>query len=192
MELTEYFSRYGYLMLLVGSLGEGAPIMLFGGFAAHRGWLALIPWVILTGAIGNAVAAGVWFFAARYAGHKILEKRVKWAADVERVDRLLQKWEAPVVIGARFIPGFGSTAAIAIALSDISAKRYLALNAIGATLWALTLGVLGYVIGQAIEVFLGDIEGYEKPVAVALLVAAAIWIIWHYASSIGSARRRPA
>ena len=123
MELTEYFSRYGYLMLLVGSLGEGAPIMLFGGFAAHRGWLALIPWVILTGAIGNAVAAGVWFFAARYAGHKILEKRVKWAADVERVDRLLQKWEAPVVIGARFIPGFGSTAAIAIALSDISAKE---------------------------------------------------------------------
>ena len=38
MKLEELFSHYGYLMLLVGSLGEGMPIMLFGGFAAHRGW----------------------------------------------------------------------------------------------------------------------------------------------------------
>ena len=37
MDLPGLFSRYGYLMLLVGSLGEGMPIMLFGGFAAHRG-----------------------------------------------------------------------------------------------------------------------------------------------------------
>jgi TolB-like protein len=58
MDLAELFSHYGYLMLLVGSLGEGMPIMLFGGFAAHRGWLALVPWVILIGAIGNAVAQG--------------------------------------------------------------------------------------------------------------------------------------
>jgi membrane protein DedA with SNARE-associated domain len=52
LDLAELFSRYGYLMLLVGSLGEGMPIMLFGGFAAHRGWLTLVPWVILIGAIG--------------------------------------------------------------------------------------------------------------------------------------------
>jgi hypothetical protein len=76
MDLAELFSHYGYLMLLVGSLGEGMPIMLFGGFAAHRGWLALVPWVILVRAIGNAVAQGIWFFAARAAGQRILEKGV--------------------------------------------------------------------------------------------------------------------
>ena len=71
MRTEELFSHYGYLMLLVGSLGEGMPIMLFGGFAAHRGWLVLMPPVILAGALGNAVAQGLWFFAARYAGEKI-------------------------------------------------------------------------------------------------------------------------
>ena len=55
-------------MLLVGSLGEGVPIMLFGGFAAHRGWLTLIPWGILVGALGNAVAHAVWFFARETPG----------------------------------------------------------------------------------------------------------------------------
>jgi len=59
MDLADLFSRYGHLILLFGSLGQGVPIMLFGGFAAHRGWLALIPWVILIGAIGNALVQGI-------------------------------------------------------------------------------------------------------------------------------------
>ena len=122
MDLPGLFSHYGYLMLLVGSLGEGMPIMLFGGFAAHRGWLALVPWVILIGAIGNAVAQGVWFYSARYAGRRILQKRTDWAVKVERADRLLDKWEAPVIVGARFIPGFSSTATIAVALSNVSSS----------------------------------------------------------------------
>jgi membrane protein DedA with SNARE-associated domain len=94
--------------------------------------------VILIGAIGNALAQAVWFFGARYAGRRILEKRVDWAANVERVDRLLKKWEALMVIGARFIPGFSSTRTIALALSAMSSMRFLALNSIGALVWALT------------------------------------------------------
>ena len=181
MDLPGLFSHYGYLMLLVGSLGEGMPIMLFGGFAAHRGWLALVPWVILIGAIGNAVAQGVWFYSARYAGRRILEKRTDWAVKVERADRLLKKWEATVIVGARFIPGFSSTATIAVALSDVSSSRFLVLNAIGAVLWALSLGILGYALGQAVESLLGDIERYEGRVAVALLAAAVVWMVWHHA-----------
>jgi hypothetical protein len=36
--------------------------MLFGGFAAHRGWLVLLPSVVLAGAFCNAAAKafGSW------------------------------------------------------------------------------------------------------------------------------------
>lgn len=190
MDLAQLFSHYGYFVLLVGSLGEGMPIMLFGGFAAHRGWLALIPWVILIGAVGNALAQGLWFFGARYAGRKILDKREDWAANVERIDRLLAKWDAPVIVGARFIPGFSSTAVIAVALSAISSTKFLIFNALGALAWALTFGVLGYVLGQTAETLLDDIGRYEKPIAVGLLVAAVIWTIAHYARTLRSARRK--
>jgi hypothetical protein len=71
---------------------------------------------------------------------------------------LLKKWEAPVVIGARFIPGFSSTTTIAVALSAMSSLRFLTLNSIGALAWALTFGILGYALGEAIEELLGDIQ----------------------------------
>lgn len=119
-------------------------------------------------------------------------KRSGWAAKVERFDRLLKKWEAPMVIGARFVPGFSTTAVIAVALSTMSTTKFLALNAIGALVWALTLGVLGFALGQAVEGLLGDIERYEKPVAVGLLAAALIWIVWHHVQSFQSARGKAA
>ena len=180
MNLVELFSHYGYLMLLVGSLGEGMPIMLFGGFAAHRGWLELIPSVIVVGALGNALAQSIWFFGARRVGDKILEKRTDWAAGAERIGRLLKKWEAPVIIGSRFIPGMSSAALVAVALSEISAKRFLILNMIGALIWAASLGVLGYILGQAVEGLIGDMKSYEKPAAVVLLFATAIWVAWRH------------
>jgi membrane protein DedA with SNARE-associated domain len=190
MNLQELFAHYGYLMLLVGSLGEGMPIMLFGGFAAHRGWLELIPAVIAVGAFGNALAQSIWFFGARFLGARILEKRANWAASAERFGRLLQRFETPVIIGARFIPGMSSGALIAIALSKVSAKRFLVLNVIGALLWATSLGILGYLLGQALEGVLGDISSYEKPVAIALLFAAATWIGYHHFAVSPSARRK--
>ena len=125
--------------------------------------------------------AGVWFFGARYAGLGILEKRTNWAVNVERADRLLNKWETAVIVGARFIPGFSSTATIAVALSNVSSSRFLVLNAIGAAMWALSLGVVGYALGQAVKSLLGDIGRYEGPVAVVLLVAAIVWIVGHHA-----------
>jgi len=128
----------------------------------------------------------------RFAGRRILEKRSGWAANVERVDRLLKKREAPVVIGARYIPGFSTTAVIAVALSTMSTRKFLVLNAIGAFVWALALGVLGFALGQAVERFLGEIERYEKPVAVGLLVAALIWIVWHHVQAFRSAIGTPA
>lgn len=188
MDLAGLFSQYGYLMLLFGSLGEGAPIMVFGGFAAHRGWLSLVPWVILIGAIGNAAAQIVWFFSARYAGRKILEKKAGWSAKVEKADRLLARWEAPVVLGARFIPGFNTTAIIALALSAMPPRKFLVLNAIGAIVWAVAFGILGYALGQAVERYIGDIEHYEKPIAVVLVVAGLAFVVWRYARAFGSAK----
>ena len=97
--------------------------------------------------------------------------------------------EGLAVVGARFIPGMSSAAVIAIALSDISAIQFVVLNIIGALLWATSLGIVGYLLGQAVVGLLGDIEMYEKPVALVLLVAAVVWIAWTHALPTWRMRR---
>jgi membrane protein DedA with SNARE-associated domain len=151
MDLEGLFAQYGYLVLIFGSLADGTPIMLFGGFAAHRGWLELIPFVILAGAVGNFAAATAWFFGVRAIGEKILTRRPEWAAQVAKVRAQLDRWGGPVILGVRFLPGIATAGLIAVALSDISAVRFLVLNAIAAVLWATSFGVLGYLVGHSVS-----------------------------------------
>lgn len=171
-------AQYGYLALIVGSLGEGLPIMLFGGFAAHRGWLVLVPWVILAGALGNYMAWWGWFLAARRLGARLLEKRAEWAAGVARARPLLDRYELPMVLGGRFLPGLSSALVIALGLSDMPLRRFTVLNGVGALVWSTSLAVLGYLLGHAVEWLVDEMELYEKPIAHVLLVAAVLWIAW--------------
>ena len=46
MTLESIVDTYGYLAVLLGTFLEGETILVLGGFAAHRGYLAL-PWVIV-------------------------------------------------------------------------------------------------------------------------------------------------
>ena len=90
----------------------------------------------------------------------------------------LQRFEAPVILGIRFLPGLALGGLIAIALSGISLRRFLALNAVAALAWAAAFGTLGYLLGNGVELLLGEIERYERPVALGLLALTVIWIGW--------------
>jgi membrane protein DedA with SNARE-associated domain len=179
VDLERLIAHYGYLALIFGSFADGTPIMLLGGFAAHRGWLVLVPFVILAGALGNFAAAAAWFFAVRAIGEQILTRRPDWAKQVAKVRAQLERWEVPVILGVRFLPGVATAGLIAVALSSISATRFLLLNGVAAVIWAITFGLLGYLLGNSVEWLLGEVERYEKPIALALLAITVVWIGYH-------------
>ena len=47
--LESFLAKYGYIAILLGTAFEGETIMIMGGFSAHRGYLELLPWVVLAG-----------------------------------------------------------------------------------------------------------------------------------------------
>ena len=53
--LESFLAKYGYIAILLGSVFEGETIMIMGGFSAHRGYLDLLPWVVLAGFVGNFI-----------------------------------------------------------------------------------------------------------------------------------------
>jgi membrane protein DedA with SNARE-associated domain len=180
LSIEDLVQQYGYAIILAGSMVEGQPVMLFGGFAARRGHLQLIPWVILAGAVGNFLSMQAWFLAGRRLGRPMVEKRPHWSARIEKVQGWLERYEAMLVVAIRFLVGFGAVGGVAIGMSSLGAPRFTLLNGLGALLWATTLAVAGYLLGDLVERLLGDLEAIEKPLLIAILVITVAWIVHHH------------
>jgi membrane protein DedA with SNARE-associated domain len=178
MAVEQLIEQYGYPMILVGTLFEGQPVMLFGGFAAHRGYLDLIPWVILAGAVGNFLGFQAWFLAGRKFGRPLLDRRPQWAARVAKVQDWLGRFESLLIVAIRFMPGFDTVGTVAIGMSRVSAPRFTALNAAGALLWATILASGGYLLGNLLEAVLGDLATVEKPLLIGIIVLTVVWIVY--------------
>jgi len=180
MTVEALVQHYGYAIILLGSLGEGQPIMLFGGFAAHRGHLELVPWVILAGAVGNFLALQIWFLVGRKFGQPLIERRPNWASRVQKVQGWLEQYELLLIIGIRFIAGMSGVGSLAIGMTQVGIVRFTVLNGLGAVLWATTLAVAGYLLGSLLEVVLQDLETVEKPLLIGFVVLAVIWVVYRH------------
>ena len=180
MSIEHLVQQYGYVIILAGSMVEGQPVMLFGGFAAHRGHLQLVPWVILAGAVGNFLSLQAWFLAGRRFGRPMVERRPHWSARIDKVQGWLARYDAMLVIAIRFVMGFSNVGMVAIGMSKLGTPRFTLLNGLGALLWATALALAGYLLGDLIELVLADLEAVEKPLLIALVVIAIAWAVYHH------------
>jgi membrane protein DedA with SNARE-associated domain len=178
--VEQLIQHYGYPMVLLGTMFEGQPVMLFGGFAAHRGYLELVPWVILAGAVGNFLGFQAWFLVGRKFGRPLIERRPQWAGRIATVQDWLGRFEGPLIVGIRFMPGFDTVGTVAIGMSRVSAQRFTLLNALGALLWSAILALAGYLLGNLLEAVLGDLGQIEKPLLIGIVLLTLAWIVWRH------------
>jgi membrane protein DedA with SNARE-associated domain len=50
---------------------------------------------------------------------------------------------------------------------------------IGASVWATAVGIAAYILGHAIEPYLGQIRHYELRILAALAIAALLYTLFH-------------
>ncbi|MBD3822823.1 MAG: DedA family protein [Thiotrichales bacterium] len=160
MSLTSLISEYGYWAILVGTFLEGETILVLGGLAAHSGYLDLTT-VIAVAFVGSLSGDQLYFYIGRAKGMDFIEKRPRWHKPTQKVFDLLHRHQVPLILGFRFLYGLRSVTPFAIGASGISPVRFLILNAIGALIWAITIGTLGYLFGQVVESVMGEIKKYE-------------------------------
>ena len=160
MSLEELISTYGYTAVGVGTFLEGETILILGGFAAHRGYLEL-PWVIVCAFFGTLFGDQLFFYIGRTKGKSALEKRPHWKTKSEKVFRLLDRHQILLILGFRFLYGLRTVTPFIIGASKIAPTRFLILNILGASLWAIIIGTMGYLFGHTLEIIIGDIKQYE-------------------------------
>jgi membrane protein DedA with SNARE-associated domain len=171
--LQSFVDTYGYLAIIVGTFFEGETILVLGGFTAHRGYLAL-PWVIVSAFLGSLCGDQLFFYLGRRHGQAVLARRPSWRTRVEKATALLERFRKPFMIGFRFLYGLRTVTPFTIGLSRIPAREFFLYNAVGAVLWATVVGSGGYLVGNALELFLGDMRRYERE---ALAAIAAIGLL---------------
>ncbi len=172
-----YLERYGYIAILIGTICEGGTLLTMAGFAAHQGYLTLVPWVILTGAIGSFIDAQIWYTVGRSGGGAFLKKKPKWQLQLKKINTWLKRYDTGFVVLARFLPGFRTASSLAVGMSGIGPLRFTLLNSVGALLWAAGVALSGYLFGGLLNTLLGKIKHLEGPILIGIaLVGAASWI----------------
>lgn len=158
--METFIYHYGYLAILIGAIVEGEAILLLGGFAAHAGYLAL-PWVIVAAFFGTLFGDQAYFFIGRWHSQRILAARPAWKARVDRAEKLFKKFRTPLILIFRFLYGIRTVVLFVVGMSPIPTTKFAILNALGAMIWAVAVGVAGYLFGSALESLLGDIRHYQ-------------------------------
>ena len=171
-----WLGAYGVWAVLIGTFLEGESILVAGAIAARHGYLSITQ-VLLAALVGSFIGDQLYFFLGRIYGRKILLRKPKWKNRVAQVHRLLDRYHATFILGFRFLYGLRTVAPFVLGTSSLSASRFVPLNFLGALLWSLTVGGMGYAIGQMSFTTLLTGEASDRP----------WWVFWAIAACAAGA-----
>jgi len=164
-----------YCAVFVLTALEGETIMVLAGIAAHQGILEL-PWVIVLGFLGSLTGDQTIFFISRHWGKRILARFPWLYLRMEKVNRILERHGTWYMISFRFFYGLRNPTPFVIGLSSIRTARFVALNTLGAAIWAVTLGLMGFLLGELAARILSHSKWAILGVAA---IGLAIWLVRH-------------
>jgi membrane protein DedA with SNARE-associated domain len=159
---------------------EGETILVLGGLAAFQGFLSL-PGVILAAFTGSLCGDQLYFFLGRWYNQALLVKRPTWRDRVAKAERLLNRFRTPLILIFRFLYGLRTVTPFVIGMSTVPTRKFVLLNGIGALVWAVAVGLLGYVFGGIIETVIGNIKHYQIEVFGGIAaISLCVWAIYFY------------
>ena len=180
MDLQSIIETYGYAAILIGTFLEGETILVLAGLAAHQGYLVLT-WVILAAFAGSLCGDQLFFYLGRKHSQAVLSRRPGWKQKAEKVHRMMNRFQTPMILSFRFLYGLRTVAPFVIGMSPVSVKKFILLNAAGALVWAAAVASGGYFFGRALEVFIGKLKSYEIYIMGSVaMVGFLIWIFHFY------------
>ena len=98
---------------------------------------------------------------------------------MEKAQKLIGRYRISFIVVFRFLYGLRTVAPFVIGMGKVPVPLFVFLNAVGAMIWAIAIGTGGYLFGNALELFIGDVKHYELQAfgAIAAL-GAAMWVLY--------------
>nr|WP_313973675.1 DedA family protein [uncultured Psychrobacter sp.] len=176
-------AKFGYFGIIFAMFAENVfppipseVIMPAAGFAASKGEMSIVL-VILTGTLGAVLGA----LPLYYLGHKFDEPRLveftekygKYVfikpTDITDANAWFDKHGKMAVFFGRMVPGVRSLISIPAGMNKMSLLPFLALTALGASIWTAILALAGYYLGQNYDAVAGILAPYSKAIGISIL-----------------------
>jgi membrane protein DedA with SNARE-associated domain len=176
------------LLMLLETVFPPIPselIMTLAGIEAANGRLSL-PVAIASGTAGAMLGNYAWYRLACALGSERFRRMVerhgrlltlRWA-EVERADRLFDRWNGWVVSIGRMVPTVRSLVSVPAGLFGMRPLPFLVWSTLGTTGWTAALATGGYLLGRQF----GEIERITGPVSSAIMIALAAWYAYRVAT----------
>jgi len=153
-------AMYLVLIGLVFAESAGVPLpgetaLITASILASRGKLEL-PLVIVCTVAASVTGDNLGYLVGRHYGRRLLQHhRLPFAEHrakvIEKGDEFFAKHGGKAVALGRFVTGVRVVVALLAGVNRLPWRVFAIWNVLGAIVWATTVGVLAYYVGQAIE-----------------------------------------
>lgn len=177
-EVIEEHGEWFYLITFVWTFLEGETFVIFAGAAAAQEILD-IRLLILVAWLGSFCGDQTYFYLGRRFGPKILTKWPKLQGGMDRVSRLIKKYDIAFILSYRFIYGIRNISSVAMGMSGLDWKKFAFWNFIAAFIWAVAFAMGGYLFGEALDKGMGstaeEIMQWLLLAVIVLFIGKKIW-----------------
>jgi membrane protein DedA with SNARE-associated domain len=174
---------YGLVFATVfaNEIGLPVPAVLFllaAGALAADGRLDVVP-VLALSVTASVLADWVWYEAGRRGGDRVLWALHRLAPDPEaaarRASRMFARFGSTLLLVAKFVPGLDAVVPPLAGMSGKGRVHFLALDAVGAALWAGAYMGLGHVFRRDLDRAAAGVAAFGR-VSGSLVFAAGVAI----------------
>ena len=179
---------FGYLLLaaLVGGESAGIPLpgetaLIAAAVLASQGKLSI--WlVIATSAAGAIVGDNFGYLLGRKGARRLLERPGRLEERrrdlLRRGEKFFARHGGKTVFLGRWLPFLRITAAWLAGANRMHWPRFLAWNAAGGIAWAVSIGLLAYLVGEAAVAVIHTAGYVALGVFAVVLIAVVAWALF--------------
>jgi membrane protein DedA with SNARE-associated domain/membrane-associated phospholipid phosphatase len=184
--------HYGYLVVLFGVMLEstgvplpGETILLGAGVLVQRGHLDL-GYTIAFGIAGAVLGDQIGYWVGREGGRPFVLKWGRYLFITQqrlgRAEAFFERHGGKAVFLARFFSGLRVFGALVAGISRMRWATFITYNALGGTVWATAVVLLGYFLGSSLALVERWLGRATLVLALVLAVAVGFYLAYRWAA----------
>lgn len=151
------------------------------GYLASQGEMNIYL-VVLSGVAGSLIGALVNYYIAVFLGRSFLATYGRYffftPERLIKMDTYFKKHGEITTFAGRLIPGVRQYISFPAGLGKMNVPKFCFFTSLGAGIWVVVLAVVGYVVGNNIELIKSNLLPITIVTLCLLTVIVAVYILW--------------